>query len=110
MRLEEKITRGSLLKVTTSNAVLLMSDYCPKELREKFAERAKMVMSKLGTLTEPYQGIFYNPDCIVMENYAKTKRIRFSWTNDVLVTSDLGIPKSREKKRREIPQEAKPNS
>lgn len=100
MRLQEKVTRGSLLKVTDRNAILLMSDYCPKELREKFAARAKEVISKLGTITEPHQGIFYDADYIVMENFSKSKRIRFSWTSDVLVTSDLSIPKSKELRKR----------
>lgn len=106
MQLQVKVTRGCLFKVTDKNAILLMSDYCPKDLREKFADRAKEILSKLGTIKEPYQGIFYDPNHIVVENFSKSKKLRFVWTNEVLVVSDLAIPKSKEPRRRREKAEA----
>jgi hypothetical protein len=105
LQLTKRLQRGSLLKVfAEGKAILYLSDYCPESIRNRIESRATQVLSKLGTVSEDHQGIFFTPDTIVVESSSGKTRLRFNWKvsgekkEEVMVTSDL--TQKKEKKYR----------
>lgn len=94
MQATVRVIKGCLLKVAKDTATLSVSEYCPEGTQQELLAKSTQIAARLGKVEEFFQGIFFTPNAIVMENSSKTKRMRFSWRGTTMVTSDLTTPKS----------------